>query len=1438
MRRLNVKRLACLILVTALLGGSTYFLHGFQVKRNAGSLLHQSEQAEKEGHLDKAADLMERYLGLVPGDMDALAKYGSLLDTLAEKTGRPKLRANAFFVLDRVVSRRPDAEDVRRHLIRIALHPTIERFLDAEVHLKALLERHPNDEELESMRGRCLEARGEFEKAQAEYVNATDHAKEHGKPQVEVYVRLATLLRHRLHQAEKADGVMNEMIDVIEKAPGVDSSLKAHAYLARSRDFRDRGPLTDAVQELAKADMAKARALAADDADVLVESAELARELARPENGADEARVKTGLDEARQYMQRGLELHPKDVRLYQALARIEMQANKPKEAIACLHRGIQAVPDGGELYWSLAELLLDTGETGEVTKLVADLRQKGYSANLLDYLEARVLAGKGEWLQAANALERIQPVLERSPALAGLAKQAALALGKCYERLGDLDRRYAAYQRAVNLDPLWLPGCLGMGATLTVMGKLDEALDIYQRIAPRAPAARIVVARLLVLRTLREPEDRRSWKEVEQFLDQAARALRNPVEVVLLQAEVAANQEKKLDKAKLILEEALRQNDKLVEARIALVNLAAQKEKAEKVETLFDEVERDLGDSVELRLARATYWARNDKSKEHAKLAQLTKDLDRFSADDQDRVLRGVAQAFVRADDNAAAEKLWAEVAKRQPHDLGVRLVLFDLALQAGNDAAMDGCLREMQAIEGSEGTLWRYGKACQLLRQAQAGNKEVLSEARTLLAEVGKRRPTWGRVVATAAQLDEVAAQLDEVAGNAEQAITGYKRAIAGYERAIEMGDQRPAIVLRLVKMLPERERSKRADHILRLLPEYATLSGPLQQLSANIDAQNLDFGRALEKAKKAVKDDSKDYREHLWLGQLHRANNQMKEAEASLNKALELAPDKPEVWVALIGFLADSDRKQEAEARLKEAEGKLSREKAALDLAKCYEFLARWDDAEKLYAAALAAQPRDVNTLRAATAFYWQHGQAAEARKCLETLSTLKGKSAPEAAWAKRMLTILIALDRDYQKAEEALKALDRAEGDKEGDLSAEAKTENLRTRVMVLSLQPDPGKRLEAIKILETMKNEGRLAPEDRYLLAQLYEVTGEWPRAREMMLSLVGAGNTSPVFLLRMAASFLRENEVDVARTCLTQIKKAASPQALAPLVLEAHILKAEGKVSPAVELLQKYATGTKEANLLQVAGAIEQIKPPAAEEYYRKYVEQSKQPESVLVLAVYLGRQNRANEGLDLCERAWRTCPAAAVAFASVGVLSTVQATQEQLRRVDRWLGDAMTKEGMTPALTFDLANLRNLQGRFQEAEALYRKLLDQPKPIPEALNNLAWLLAFRGEKSGEALEIVKRAIAVAGPHPDVIDTRGVIELRAGQVDKALQDLQAAASQSPSPTKFFHLAQANLALKKRDEAVKALGQAQKLGLKLETLHPLERDAYQPLLNALQ
>jgi hypothetical protein len=78
-RKLNYKFLACLLGGTVLLGAGVHFLHGYQVQRNAGTMLKQADDAEAQGKLAEAAEHLDRYLALFHDHPDALAIYGVLL---------------------------------------------------------------------------------------------------------------------------------------------------------------------------------------------------------------------------------------------------------------------------------------------------------------------------------------------------------------------------------------------------------------------------------------------------------------------------------------------------------------------------------------------------------------------------------------------------------------------------------------------------------------------------------------------------------------------------------------------------------------------------------------------------------------------------------------------------------------------------------------------------------------------------------------------------------------------------------------------------------------------------------------------------------------------------------------------------------------------------------------------------------------------------------------------------------------------------------------------------------------------------------------------------------------------------------------------------------------------------------------------------------------
>jgi cellulose synthase operon protein C len=1446
-RTLNFKFLAILLGGLVVFGTGVHFLHGFQVKRNAGTLLQRAGRAEDEGHLEQAADFLGRYLTYEPGNTDALARYGLLLDKLAKS---PRAQLRAYLVLDRVLQLEPQRADVRRRAAQVAID--LRCYTDAKDHLEVLAKAAPKDAELEELLGKCEAGRGEYLEARKHFQNAVRLAPE----RITSYALFAWLLqsqpdkvKNRDESAEKIKKLADDSIEAMVKANA--QSFRAYLERARYRRQFHPGGAEKALRE-AEQDTAKARRLAPEEAEVFLVSADVAQDRGdRTQERGDRKQVGDYRKQARDYLRAGCAKKPKDVRMYLVLAALEVKDGQPKEAVACLRQGLERLPkqeaaqDHTALLWELANVLIQAEEPGEAAAVAKRLREENFQPALLDYLDARLLMARKEWLRAAWLLERSYPLLGEPQA----TQQAGLLLAHCYERLGDTDRAYAAYGRVVLLNPRSSLARLGEARSLAAMGQVPDAVVQYRQLLklPEVPAAALTeLAGLLI--TLNRQANQPDWAEVDEVLAHAEKVAPSSA-VTILQAEVLALK-KEPDKARAKLEKSA--DDKAprpVEVWAALAALEDSQAKPEAALALLDAAERQLGDRVELRLARARHWAGRNGDEARKALDRLLSGADKFTAEEQQALLRGVATAYARVGATDEAQRLWDRLAEQRQDDLSVRIAQFDLALAAGNDAAVEPILQAMRGIEGEEGTVWRYARATHLLRTAKPGDAGALNEAEALLALVADRRPWWSRVALSQARVQDL--RHKDLRKKTEAALPLYLR-------AIQLGERGPAVVGRAVELLSAAGRYPEAYELTRKLPREAEapLSADLQKVVAAVSLQTgHDTERALELARKVVDRGSKDYREHLWLGRMLLLSGQRKEAEPAFRRAVELAETTPEAWVALVEYLVGMDRKEDAEREIARAERKLPRDQAALALAHCYEAVGRKERAKELYESALKARPDDVPTLLAVTGFCLGSGGAEgvkAAQAHLEKILALRPEDPEVARRARNTLAVVRTLSGDYRESRSALKLLGVGGDSALPEQPETESAEDLRTKAGLLALQRDRKERRQAVALLERLVRRPEATPGDHLLLAQLYESTGDWPKARARLAKLLSLpGGEAPRYLAHYARSLLRHEDTAEAQVWLEKLEKLkpeAGPRQAREVQareieaqakeLRARLLKAQGKGREAVELLTKYAE-TKDVNVGSVAAVLESLKEPeAAERLYRQYVEASrgKNPEAVLVLASFLGRQRRVPQALDLCEGAPPTCRPLAVAQALIYVVSQPPADAVQLARAERWLRAAAEKDPKSSSLAAALAHVHNLQGRYDLAEAVYRKAIQTNPNDAMALNNLAFLLALR-DRAAESLKLVDDACQAAGPHASLLDTRGVVRLKMKDSRRAIQDLNDAVAEAPSASLYFHLAQAHSLAQDRDNAKRAWRQARAMGLEASRLHPLERAAYEELARQL-
>jgi cellulose synthase operon protein C len=1384
----RVHRKAVLILVGVLVvaGAGVHFLHRYQCKRNAHELFDQAMQMEKEGRLGEGVNYLEQYLGLVPSDTEALAKLGFWLVRDA-KSDRVRLRA--MMVLDQVLRRNSARSDVRREVAGLAVR--LRHFSDARDHLAILRRETPDDPELMYLAGRCEVGAKQYQVGAELFSKAFQLAPAH----VELALDYAALLRERMSGQDVADDVIERLVRAEPQA--LPARLGAARYYFRTGDLDQAdkhirfalNDLSSSTQEL-----------------LLL--------------AADVALARGKVDDSRGYLERAAKLYPGDAGVNRKLARVELAEGKMQAALARIEQQLRNLSDQPVELWDLAELMIVTGGHERAGAVIDRLAKTGATLHA-DCLRARVMMGQEKWGEASKGLARVTTSVRPD---SSLARDAYLGLAECYRRLGNPDQWLEACRHAVECDPDSKPARHGLVRALAAQGKLDLALMEYSKVKEAPTELRLQVGHLLIARGLRLAEPAATWKEVEQLLKDLPDKERDKVEAQLLRARLLVAR-KKLDEARALMESQCERDPKQVDAWIFLAELAEMQKRRSEVPGLLDQAAKKAGKRIELSLALARYWTRTGGAEARTELLRLEDSLATSALTEGDRLRTALATSYAALAHWDDAERLWLEQAKQQPQSLGAHFNLLELAFRRANEETLVRVLGEIRRIEAGTGPTTAYGEAAHRVLQARNGRKAALAEARKWLEVAGNLRPSWSRV-----PLMEAATY--EVDGQKEKAVEKYKA-------ALDRGESRLGVVRRTLELMYELRMYNEAGALLHKVPEQALPAAKLDRFAVHLMlATPQEDGadplrsrqQALDLARKAVAGDSKEARDFLWLGQIAALAKQMPEAEKAFRRACQLDAANPDTWVTLILFLARTNPKK-AEVELTNAHANLPADLAPLALAPGFESLGKLEQAEIQYEAARAAKPNDPARLRILAAFFARTGQSAKTELVLRKLLDPAAKAPKDTvAWARRALAVTLAGRINFQRFKEAQKLLDE---------NAQEHGETLDDQIVrAIVLATQPIHRREAIRLCETLAaKQFSMLPEMQFFLAQQYEADGNWRTAKLQFMRVLGTQEKNPVILWRYAHGLLRHGEVDEARPIVDRLA-AVMPESWETAELKARVLHSQSQKDKARDVLLTY-TDRPKARLDLAAVAMDQLGHSAeAEKLFKRHVATAKSPEGPLLLARHLAKHGRTAEALSLCEKAWTNCPPELVAQYCVAILKADPATSEQRTLVEGWIAKAIQANPKNLALQGLLAELHVAPRKGAEACIIYRGILRQDPDNIYSLNNLAFLQALKQENLAECLEMIDRAIAVAGPHPSLLDTRAVVHLQNGTHWLAVEDLNQVLAQRSSATDHFHLAQAHHQAKNRPAATAALKKARELGLQVQQLHALEQAAFHKLAKELE
>jgi tetratricopeptide (TPR) repeat protein len=331
---------------------------------------------------------------------------------------------------------------------------------------------------------------------------------------------------------------------------------------------------------------------------------------------------------------------------------------------------------------------------------------------------------------------------------------------------------------------------------------------------------------------------------------------------------------------------------------------------------------------------------------------------------------------------------------------------------------------------------------------------------------------------------------------------------------------------------------------------------------------------------------------------------------------------------------------------------------------------------------------------------------------------------------------------------------------------------------------------------------------------------------------------------PDYVAAFVAALLAHNELDEADGWLSWLEKL-SPDQFAAIHLRATLLVHRLRFEEARSVLQRFLSQPsidaheKALQQDQAAAAFEEFAQTIrnsdhadeaprfageAEKLRRELVKQY--PQQRMVLAALLVEEQRLDEALQLFQQGWTAAAPGVIAEASQ-VLLAAALTPPQVEEVDKVLRVALEKFDRPVPLLLSTARLRLKQGRYQEAESIFRECVGKDGSNITGLASLAELLAEQHTYPDEAMRLVEKAISIAGPAPELLDARAVVYMALAQPAKARADLDAAIAQRPNPVWYYHRAQALKALGDRKAADQSLARAMQLGFKREMLHPLEQ-----------
>ncbi len=1387
-RYFNWKLAIVLVIGLGVLGVTAFGLRRLQRANRAEQGLVLGNKAYEEQRWEQAARNLGSYLTVVQDDVPALLKYADAqLKIRPTKRGNVQQAVAAYRTVLRVEKDNSEAA-MRLTEVYLMMGMPGEAELIAGRHLEA-----NQDPKLRTMLALALAGQRKFSKAAAELKTI---CAEHPE-QISAYEALGQLIEQRPEDLPEPPARWFD--EAVQNNPS-----SALAYIVRAGFHRRSKDDTKALADLAQAEQ--------QDLSELAVRLRLASEFIN-------ANI---LDKAEEHLTVVQETTPSDQGLWQTWAQLALKSQSQEKMLKIAETGLKELSSQPWDFMPIAtELFIRCGQLDRAADCISKMNQKDVSPVTVTFLEGLVAAERGQLFEAVK-------YWQESMELGNKSTQVRLALASALSRLGNTQSALGHLRTLVSERPNFFAGRLALARLLAQTGNWAEAAEhaaTARELEPENPDPALLhlQARMQLLAASSTRQGRTNTQmlqDIEEQLSALEQATSATPDGKLLQFQLAM-QQRNFAEAQALVTQMKKEYASQVRIDMAEVELLAAQDRIDEAISMLNEAIEEFPQAVEPVRYLAVLLARQDK-REKCELI-LKEALEHIEEPLAQRNLCFLlAYLYSQWGQQEKTYEVFTSLADKFPGDVPIKrqLLRCQQVIEAPEEAQQ--LVNDIKSLEGEDGWQWRYEQARVWFAADDFKNRypQIVSLLqKNLLANPGDQA---SRMLLAAAY---------ERAGELQLAISTCREALSRSPDDLR-------IIIPTVTVFYNAKEYEEAEKILKRASEQKLYHPQLQQLQLQSYLRRGELSSATDVLQDFLNNDPNNQAVCLSLALLKMQQDKFDEATELLATLKTQEPNSLPVAAAQIQLNIRQNKPVEALKLCDDIVSNLNSASAYVLRARTYASLGQADKAIENFEHAAAIEPANIGVWMARSDFYLSVGRADKAIADVRQALLL---ASDNVQIQKRAISLFL-VSGNPDTVREGKTILDEA-------LKSNPEDSELQLLKARLLFDEGTAPALEdAARILQKMTEDHPDINQAWVLLAEILLRQGQHGKAMDTAFrGLVHKPNDRTLLLMKARAEAVRSPLLAIPTL---KMLLELDPNDVDAIVFLASTYTAVDEPGKAVSLLKTQLvsqSGTPNERRINIALAVALYKngnkADAQKEFDALLQSEPNDPAPLLAQAQLL-KDDKLWSRLNQMVIDWyqKHPKDNRTPIAIANDLRAVEDSQANKTAEDILQMILKNDPDCTEAISV-LAVLLGMTSRSAESAILYQRLLTLQPDNLIAINNLTWVMCEEQGKFKQALELAQRGLKIAPNYIDLIDTRGVVYYRLGELEKAIQDFTKCIRLYPSTARAaaasrFHLARAYAEFGQRAEAIKHLNQALDLNNRIGGLSTAELAEAQHLLEQLQ